>query len=108
MLDSSGMALDVLPLERQTITDILVLGAESRIDLPEQRRSSGATLMKLFDEPPRPASQGHILDERALKDLVRHMVRDELNAAFGQRLTQKIRSLVRREVLRLMGGRVAD
>ncbi len=113
MLDSTGMARDVLQLERQAATapgaDVLVLDKSWRIYEPRQKKR-GATLMKLFDAPSRPAAANDsgVIDEQALRDLVAHMVRAELRGSFGERLTTQIRTLVRREVSRLVSGRSAD
>ncbi len=113
MLDSTGVALDVLPLGRQADqsreADVLVLGPEHRVADEPASPQKGAMLMNLLEFPKRPApASGPLLDEGALRELVAHMVRDELNRSFGERLTRQIRTLVRREVTRLVGGRNAD
>jgi hypothetical protein len=100
MLDSTGTALELHPRQR---ADVLVLRQQDRVD-------DGATssVIPLFDAPARSAPEARLVDEAALRELVAHLVRVELNDSFGVRLTRQIRSLVRREVFRLVGGRIAD
>ena len=86
--------------------DTLVLSDEHRVTEAAPR---GATLIRLFNKPETPAPTGsRVLDEAALRELVRHYVQAELNTSLGERLTRRIRALVRGEVLRLIGGRTAD
>ena len=45
------------------------------------------------------------LDPDALADLVRDILRDELQGAMGERMTRNIRKLVRAEVARVLAAR---
>ncbi|MBZ4023333.1 hypothetical protein CKO11_12780 [Rhodobacter sp. TJ_12] len=49
-----------------------------------------------------------LLDEAALRDMVGQMVRDELRGALGERITQNVRKLVRREIQRALMGQAYD
>ncbi|PTV95873.1 hypothetical protein C8J27_103203 [Rhodobacter aestuarii] len=50
------------------------------------------------------ASDERLLDEAALRDMVGQMVREELRGALGERITQNVRKLVRREIQRALMG----
>jgi hypothetical protein len=54
----------------------------------------------------RGAEDGAIdLDEAALRDLVRDMIREELQGPLGERITRNIRKLVRSEIARMQAAR---
>ncbi len=44
-------------------------------------------------------------DEDALRDLVREIIREELQGALGERITRNVRKLVRAEVMRALAAR---
>ena len=43
-----------------------------------------------------------LLDENALRDIVRETVREELQGALGERITRNVRKLIRREIHRAL------
>ncbi|MDW3222500.1 MAG: hypothetical protein R8G34_06350 [Paracoccaceae bacterium] len=47
----------------------------------------------------------HVVDQTVLRDLVAEMVRSELQGALGERITQNLRKLVRREIQRALASR---
>ncbi|MDE3027871.1 MAG: hypothetical protein KGH84_05695, partial [Paracoccaceae bacterium] len=49
-----------------------------------------------------------IIDEDGLRDLVRDMIRQELQGALGERITRNVRKLVRAEINRALAGRELD
>jgi cell pole-organizing protein PopZ len=49
-----------------------------------------------------------IIDEEGLRDLVRDMIRQELQGALGERITRNVRKLVRAEINRALAGRELD
>lgn len=54
----------------------------------------------LFDEA--------MIDEAGLRDLVAQLIREELRGALGERITQNVRKLVRREIQRALMGQDLD
>lgn len=67
----------------------------------EQAISAGAeaATAELFQE------SGPTMDEEALRDMVREIVREELQGALGERITRNVRKLVRAEINRVMASR---
>ena len=49
-----------------------------------------------------------VIDEAALHDIVRSLIRDELQGILGERITQNVRKLVRAEVNRALTARSLD
>jgi cell pole-organizing protein PopZ len=49
-----------------------------------------------------------VLDEAALNEMVRAMIREELQGALGERITQNVRKLVRAEINRVLTARSLD
>lgn len=45
------------------------------------------------------------LDEEALRDMIREIIREELQGALGERITRNLRKLVRSEINRALAGR---
>jgi hypothetical protein len=45
-----------------------------------------------------------LLDENALRDIMRETVREELQGALGERITRNVRKLVRREIYRALAA----
>ncbi|PID35065.1 MAG: hypothetical protein CR964_01710 [Rhodobacterales bacterium] len=43
-----------------------------------------------------------LIDEEALRDMVRQLVREELQGTVGERITRNVRRLVRREIQRAL------
>lgn len=56
------------------------------------------------DSSPEPAPS-QVVDEKILRDLVAEIVRSELQGALGERITQNLRKLVRREIHRALAAR---
>ena len=46
--------------------------------------------------------QGMVFDEQVLRDLVRDLIREELQGALGERITRNVRKLVRSELNRVL------
>ncbi len=46
-----------------------------------------------------------VLDEEALRDIVREMIRQELQGSLGERITRSVRKLVRAEINRAFASR---
>jgi hypothetical protein len=49
-----------------------------------------------------------ILDEAALQEVVRQMIREELQGSLGERITRNVRKLVRAEINRALTARALD
>ncbi|MGQ0610795.1 MAG: hypothetical protein ACT4N9_06795 [Paracoccaceae bacterium] len=71
-----------------------------------------------MDAPPAPqvdpamqgddAAEGPPAQEAALRDLVRDLIREELQGTLGERITRNVRKLVRAEIARAMSMRDLD
>ena len=59
----------------------------------------------LFDDD---VDDGLVLDEEALHEMVRDMIRQELQGALGERITRNVRKLVRAEINRALASRDFD
>jgi hypothetical protein len=59
----------------------------------------------LFDKDGNPLT---VLDEDALHDIVRQLIREELQGALGERITRNVRKLVRAEINRALTARTLD
>lgn len=59
----------------------------------------------LFDKDGNPLT---VLDEDALHDIVRQLIREELQGALGERITRNVRKLVRAEINRALTARALD
>ncbi|TAG26869.1 MAG: hypothetical protein EAZ40_04275, partial [Rhodobacterales bacterium] len=49
-----------------------------------------------------------VLDEAALNEIVRALIREELQGVLGERITQNVRKLVRAEINRALTARSLD
>lgn len=49
-----------------------------------------------------------VLDEEALKEIVRSIIREELQGVLGERITRNVRKLVRAEINRALAARALD
>ena len=58
--------------------------------------------------PQAPALAAGNLDQNALRELVRQMIREELQGALGERITRNVRKLVRREINRTLISKEFD
>ncbi len=63
------------------------------------------TAPTLFDKDGNPLT---VLDEDALHDIVRQLIREELQGALGERITRNVRKLVRAEINRALTARSLD
>lgn len=59
----------------------------------------------LFDKDGNPLT---VLDEDALHEIVRQLIREELQGALGERITRNVRKLVRAEINRALTARTLD
>ena len=57
------------------------------------------------DAEPEPDPGGMLFDEVILRDLVREMIREELQGGLGERITRNVRKLVRQEIARALAAR---
>lgn len=89
---------DVTGPEDSTLADLAEAAAVAEI-----QRASGAdapnTTTRMFDD------EDQVLDEEALGDLVRDIIREELQGALGERITRNVRKLVRAEINRVLSSR---
>ncbi|MBK5934973.1 hypothetical protein C8N32_11175 [Rhodovulum imhoffii] len=86
----------------ETADECLLLDPKWRIDAPEDEGSPAPVFCRAAepDEPfsllaPDTASE---MDEDALRDIVRKLVREELNGALGARMSRNVQRLVRNEL----------
>jgi cell pole-organizing protein PopZ len=79
-------------------TDVFVLTPEMRVG--EDAGVPQATLVDLVSEPATPS-----IDEAAIADIARTVVREELNGALGLAMTRNIKKLIREEVARALAER---
>jgi len=75
--------------------------AEIRRELEEEAE---ATVFARFDAGPQEAGEA-LYDEEMLRDLVRDIIREELQGALGERITRNVRKLVRAEIARALAVR---
>lgn len=61
-----------------------------------------------FAEAERNLFEEAMIDEAGLRDLVAKLIREELRGALGERITQNVRKLVRREIQRALMGQDLD
>jgi hypothetical protein len=101
-------------LENLVDEDTLVLGASQSTPSPEERVSA---MLNGDLEPPapmdaRPSRHAPIMnddgmheadiDDEALRELISHLVRAELQGELGEKITRNVRKLVRREIHRVL------
>ncbi len=60
------------------------------------------------DTPIAAGTDGAVIDEEALRDMVVDIVREELQGALGERITRNVRRLVRREIHRALASQELD
>ena len=49
-----------------------------------------------------------VLDEAALQEIIRQLIREELKGVLGERITQSVRKLVRAEINRALAAHALD
>ena len=93
----------------QKVTD---LRAETRADLSVPKGAvTRADVLKLSPEDLLTDGEGNpltFLDEAALQQLIRHLIRKELKGVLGERITQSVRKLVRAEINRAFAAHALD
>ncbi|MEO6298981.1 MAG: hypothetical protein ABIV25_12465 [Paracoccaceae bacterium] len=62
----------------------------------------------LIDQSATPPDQEMSFDEGVLRDLVRDLIREELQGGLGERITRNVRKLVRAEIARALATREFD
>ncbi len=72
---------------------------------PAPKTSMAEGLGSLTDADGNPVT---VLDEDALNDIVRALIREELQGVLGERITQNVRKLVRAEINRALTARSLD
>jgi hypothetical protein len=63
---------------------------------------------ELYPEDLVPSYEDGLIDETVLRDMVAQLVREELRGSLGERITQNVRKLVRREIQRALLGQDYD
>lgn len=63
---------------------------------------------ELYAEELVPSYEDGLIDEAVLRDMVAQLVREELRGSLGERITQNVRKLVRREIQRALLGQDYD
>lgn len=88
--------------------------AEAAGQHAESLRSSYEDLRDEFDDEAELDDAGTglfdegVIDEEMLRDMVAQLIREELRGALGERITQNVRKLVRREIQRALMGQEFD
>ncbi len=72
---------------------------------PAEAEADHDPVPTLFDKDGNPLT---VLDEDALHDIVRQLIREELQGALGERITRNVRKLVRAEINRALTARALD
>ncbi len=85
-------------------TEAAVAADPGLSDAP-QTEAAVAKEPTLFDEDGSPLA---ILDEEQLNEIVRALIREELQGALGERITRNVRKLVRTEINRALAARAFD
>lgn len=76
--------------------------AEAAVRAELEEEVGAASYAHILDDAPEAAAA---LDEEALRDLVRDIIREELQGTLGERITRNVRKLVRAEVARALAVR---
>lgn len=79
-----------------------VAGSEDHVEDPAPDHDATAELVDADGAPI------DVLDETALQDIVRQMIREELQGPLGERITRNVRKLVRAEINRALIARDLD
>ncbi len=87
---------------RDVSEPVIAPGADAAVASAEPAAEHEPTL---FDEDGNPIA---ILDEEALSEIVRNLIREELQGALGERITRNVRKLVRAEINRALAARAFD
>lgn len=85
--------------------------ATMRSSYEELREELGQDLdevSELYEEELVPSYEDGLIDEAVLRDMVAQLVREELRGSLGERITQNVRKLVRREIQRALLGQDYD
>jgi len=118
--EDSGVGMDwaeaTLNLARRTPPRRLAVSdAEETVQTAATMRSSYEELRDelsddmtapetLYSEDLVPSYEDGLIDEAVLRDMVAQLVREELRGSLGERITQNVRKLVRREIQRALTG----
>lgn len=122
--EESGVGMDwaeaTLNLARRTPPRRLAVSeAEETVQSAATMRSSYEELRdelgqdldevsELYEEELVPSYEDGLIDEAVLRDMVAQLVREELRGSLGERITQNVRKLVRREIQRALLGQDYD
>mgnify|MGYP000148993108 CR=1 FL=1 len=74
--------------------------AEAAVRAELEQETTQAAYAKFLDEP-----EGAALDEDTMRELVRDIIREELQGTLGERITRNVRKLVRAEIARALAVR---
>ncbi|MBD3764242.1 MAG: glycerol-3-phosphate dehydrogenase [Rhodobacterales bacterium] len=67
-----------------------------------------AAAAEVLDDTADPEVADFVIDEEALREMVRDILREELQGALGERITRNVRKLVRAEIARALTTRDFD
>jgi hypothetical protein len=99
-LDEAALSDDTLPEDEPGAEDWAdAAEAEIRRELEQEAETSAFARFDEVDHDERP------FDEEMLRDLVRDIIREELQGALGERITRNVRKLVRAEIARALAVR---
>jgi cell pole-organizing protein PopZ len=105
-----SQAVDPTLYEDLAVADLPIAGTmaeDAATDAPGQSADAAArrSPTDLLDAD---GTQLAVLDEAALQEIVRQMIRDELQGTLGERITRNVRKLVRAEINRALMARDLD
>ncbi|WP_424926860.1 hypothetical protein [Amaricoccus tamworthensis] len=86
---------------------VLILTPEMRVDTDRDDARDGEVLSEGIGTNPRHSTGAPILDEEALRGVVNSIVREELQAELGDRISRNLRKLIRRELAQMLDEREA-
>ena len=113
----AGTPPDTASVEEQPVDDLLtadLLAADLNDDIGAAARDDRGTAedattqrmpTEILDADGTPLA---VLDEAALQEIVRQMIREELQGSLGERITRNVRKLVRAEINRALVARDLD
>jgi hypothetical protein len=81
------------------------------LEQPDETEGKRSDVLKLSAEQILTDGDGNpltILDEAALQQIIRQLIRDELKGVLGERITHSVRKLVRAEIKRALAAQALD
>jgi hypothetical protein len=103
--EAAPMAADVPPADVEVPEPVAAVSADpAEADADDSATATDASPL-LYDKDGNPLT---VLDEDALHEIVRLLIRQELQGALGERITRNVRKLVRAEINRALAARALD